>query len=674
MHAPVTSISARTQYRPDIDGLRAIAVLSVIAFHYGAPLPGGFTGVDVFFVISSFLITQQLYSGIQNGTFSILSFYDRRLKRILPALLVMLAAVLIVSRWLLMPGDYVSLAASSIAAAFGASNFYFLFNTGYFDQSAELLPQLHTWSLGVEEQFYLFWPLLLFAIAKACRRIDLVIGGVVIAGFVASLFWMDANPKEAFYLVAPRAWELAIGALLVFLPPLSRSFGEAATAVGLALIGFGFFVVRSEAFPGLAALYPCIGAALVIWPRASLTTTGEWLGVASPIGLISYSLYLWHWPAWVLFRIYANNEQPNSREAVAIFCITLAASIASFFLVERPLRLYPWRVTYPIKLGFISCLTLAAAGFFVKAADGFPSRISKDAYNMRSLNVMWDWKCPSSRQGNCVFGSPWDTATQHVLLWGDSHAEHLTAMLEPLALRANAAIMLVNGCPSILDGQTVKRFIPESPRYNESCRASNEATLRTLASSGIDTIVLASAWGWIAKNVDGASGKIDFDQGKSAVTAGMRTLLDRLSPLDRKIFVLTDNPPWPASPVACALTNSGLLRRACPDDLTFITQEQFRANEGWETSAFTSAADGHQNASIVPLGDNLCRSEKCTTAIDGEFLYRDNGHFRRNLSPDTTAKLADLLGLAAIFTNRSEASHTERPRGLGVTKSRTTLP
>jgi peptidoglycan/LPS O-acetylase OafA/YrhL len=234
---------------------------------------GGFTGVDVFFVISGFLITSILATEIENGTFSILGFYDRRIRRILPALIVMLAVTMLAGKFLLMPGDYKALAGSTAAAAFGASNFFFLGNTGYFDQAADLMPLLHTWSLAVEEQFYVIWPLLLFVTAKAGSRFKFaaIISALVIAGFVASIFRFNANPKAAFFMALPRAWELALGALLVFLPPLPRSIGETSTIVGLALTGAGFMLVSASSFPGVAALYPCIGAALVIWPRQEHT-------------------------------------------------------------------------------------------------------------------------------------------------------------------------------------------------------------------------------------------------------------------------------------------------------------------------------------------------------------------------------------------------------------------
>jgi peptidoglycan/LPS O-acetylase OafA/YrhL len=257
-------------YRSDIDGLRAISVLSVVAYHYRAPfpyfpLPGGFTGVDVFFVITGFLMTRILASEIDRGAFSLFAFYDRRVRRIMPALLVMLGTTLLAGRFLLMPGDYQVLAASTATAAFGASNFYFLEHTGYFDQIADLMPLLHTWSLAVEEQFYLLWPLLMIFITKG--RPSIQIATLTVIGFAVSLIWCAYDPKSAFYMSLPRAWELSLGALLVFLPRLPRIAGEFATCVGLGIIGSGFAIIEAAHLPGWAVLVPCIGAALVIWPR-----------------------------------------------------------------------------------------------------------------------------------------------------------------------------------------------------------------------------------------------------------------------------------------------------------------------------------------------------------------------------------------------------------------------
>jgi peptidoglycan/LPS O-acetylase OafA/YrhL len=216
MHGSLDRVEAAAKaiYRPDIDGLRAIAVLSVLAYHYRTPFPnfsliGGFTGVDVFFVISGFLITQILANEIKGGTFSVFAFYDRRIRRIAPALLVVLATTLLAGKFLLMPGDYKSLAASTATAVFGTSNFYFLFNTGYFDQVADLMPLLHTWSLAVEEQFYIVWPLLLPFLVGGRRSIytAAMIVVLVVLGLGASLIWFAIGPKSAFYMTIPRAWE-----------------------------------------------------------------------------------------------------------------------------------------------------------------------------------------------------------------------------------------------------------------------------------------------------------------------------------------------------------------------------------------------------------------------------------------------------------------------------------
>ena len=218
---------------------------------------GGFTGVDVFFVISGFLITQVLVAEIVAGTFSVVGFYDRRMRRILPALLIMLAAALLAGDLLLSPGDYISLAKSTAAAAFGVSNFFFEAHTGYFDQVADQLPLLHTWSLAVEEQFYLVWPLLLRGLRYLIKRtVVAAVAVIVIVGCAGSIAYFYHDSKSAFYLPLPRAWELSLGALLIFLPALPPLLGEIATVAGLALMAIGFVFISPSNFPGPAALLP----------------------------------------------------------------------------------------------------------------------------------------------------------------------------------------------------------------------------------------------------------------------------------------------------------------------------------------------------------------------------------------------------------------------------------
>jgi peptidoglycan/LPS O-acetylase OafA/YrhL len=657
MHAKVQVPSeavGRTAYRPDIDGLRAIAVLSVLAFHYGAPLPpewrlsGGFTGVDVFFVISGFLITSKLNDDIRAGTFSVLSFYDRRIRRILPALIVMLAATLLAGRFLLMPGDYKSLADSTATAAFGISNFYFLFNTGYFDQAAELLPLLHTWSLAVEEQFYVVWPILLFIAAKNRHRIAIatILASVLFLGFAASLIWFVANPKAAFFMAVPRAWELSIGAMLVFLSPLPRPLGEVATVAGLALVGAGFLMVTATSFPGPAALYPCAGAALVIWPRRGDSAAGRLLGYLRPIGLISYSLYLWHWPVWVFYRIYINGSVPRFREALALAVVSIAAATLSYFVVEKPVRRTRPLPAKTIQAGLFACGLIFIGSMYVASKDGMPSRISPNVYAMRSREVMWDWKCPReitlSNRTYCVLGAPWETSRKGIL-WGDSHAQHLAPLLDLIARERGMSVILEGGCPAAL-GKHVHRRWPENPSYQRDCSDIRLALRNILASERVEFVILASAWHTLATDDlyadDGRTGnKIDF------VRSGLAdTIADIASP-SRKVTVIT-NMTGPAVNLSeCVIANSsGLLRRPCPASQMRIDSKSIRAMFAPTNDALDSLA-----ANIIRPVDRMCDDADCLSIVNGEFLWMDYSHIRRNLSIQTDADLAVRLSLGSAF-------------------------
>ena len=297
-------------YRKDIDGLRCVAVTAVVLYHFGLSAPGGFVGVDVFFVISGYLITAQIAGDIEAQRFSLLTFYARRCKRILPALLVVCTACLLAGWFVLWPGDYKALAASVRYAAFGLANFYFLWNTGYFDQASDLLPMLHLWSLGVEEQFYFAWPaLLLLALPLGRRWLIALLLALIAISLGASINAVAADQKAAFYLPHLRAWELAIGGLLVFLPHMRLpSYAREILGAAAALLILGAIVMLTKAspFPGLSALPPVIGAALLIWHtmHGGSSAVSRLLSLAPAVfvGKISYSLYLWHWPVLVLFR------------------------------------------------------------------------------------------------------------------------------------------------------------------------------------------------------------------------------------------------------------------------------------------------------------------------------------------------------------------------------------
>ena len=310
-HSQLPSGNAQA-YRPDIDGLRAIAVLAVLLYHVGGfGLTGGFGGVDVFFVISGYLITTIIQREIESGTFSLLNFYERRIRRIFPALVAVTVVATLVSAMLLLPEDFKEYGKSLLNLMAISSNYYFMRKTGYFDAAASEKPLLHTWSLAVEEQFYIVFPLLLLVLSRFGRRA--VIAGLTalaFASFLASAATLENAPARAFFATPGRVWELLIGVLTAVMGPAlitSRLHREALAALGLALIGYGyFFYTDATPFPGPAALAFCLGAAFIIYAGTSggETLTARMLSspLVASIGLISYSVYLWHWPLIVFVR------------------------------------------------------------------------------------------------------------------------------------------------------------------------------------------------------------------------------------------------------------------------------------------------------------------------------------------------------------------------------------
>ena len=322
-----------TKYRKDIDGLRTIAVGSVCLSHAGfSGFAGGFIGVDIFFVISGFLITGILVQDAERGDFSILRFYERRARRILPALVFLIGVLFVAGYWLFPPWQYEALAKSAAATALFVSNFWFLESTGgYFGNAAEFEPLLHTWSLAVEEQFYIFFPLLIWALAGRSRA---TLGGVVlmsvVLSFVASIYATTRFPEENFYLLPTRAWELGLGALLAIGPVpaiRSRVLGEVLSWAAIVMMGLSIVILDGQSpFPGLNALAPCLATALLILVGHDQTTSVHRVLSTRPfvgIGLISYSLYLWHWPPLVIARTW--NSDLHLEPGIAAACLLSAS-------------------------------------------------------------------------------------------------------------------------------------------------------------------------------------------------------------------------------------------------------------------------------------------------------------------------------------------------------------
>ncbi len=328
--------STNYQYRPDIDGLRAIAVGTVVLFHAGICCSGGYIGVDVFFVISGFLITSLLLKDLDRGTFTFVGFWERRTRRIAPALFVVSAATLVAGWLLLLPVDLINLGRATASQAVFAANVFYWLDSGYFSAASDEKPLLHTWSLAVEEQFYFIAPVLLWALyhvkplrGRTSLLVLMTLG--IVSSFLVSVYGVARHPVAAFYLLPTRAWELLLGSLVATLPPIPsplnrRTVRDFAATTGFASILVPAFLYTKETpFPGVAALAPCLGTALLIWANGRTEGTAPTfiarLLSLNPIvfvGLISYSLYLWHWPLLAFATYYSPKLLPFSTRLLAV--------------------------------------------------------------------------------------------------------------------------------------------------------------------------------------------------------------------------------------------------------------------------------------------------------------------------------------------------------------------
>jgi peptidoglycan/LPS O-acetylase OafA/YrhL len=341
----MTSEPSTLRYRPEIDGLRAVAVLPVLLFHAGFGAPGGFAGVDVFFVISGYLIGSLILRDEETGGFQYVAFWTRRVRRLFPALAVVVMATIITGSFLLIPVHQMSLGDSVIAQSLLVANFHFWSQSGYFETASEFLPLLHTWSLAVEEQFYLFLPLLLVPALRAGRKPATVI---VLAVTLISLLWCcfttKRYPDAAFFLLPARVWELNFGVLLALVD--RRGFRSAwlnriGAPVGIMLIVGSYFLYDGNTpFPGIAALAPCLGTAIFLFTNSgSITATGRLLSnpVAVWVGKISYSLYLWHWPCLVFLR-YLTFSKPALWQTSAALLLSVLLAWMTWKWIEEPVR------------------------------------------------------------------------------------------------------------------------------------------------------------------------------------------------------------------------------------------------------------------------------------------------------------------------------------------------
>lgn len=517
------SHTGASAYRADIDGLRALAVIAVIAFHaFPRKLPGGFIGVDVFFVISGYLITGIILNSLINGKFSISEFYSRRIRRIFPALALVLIGTLFMGWAILSNLEYSQLGSHTVAGASFIANFVFWGEAGYFDRTASEKPLLHLWSLGVEEQFYIVWPLLVWAMWRTGRRFALTFILLGVISFLMSLYQTSVSPSAAFFSPLTRFWELLVGGYLATseakmgglssVRPHStgenREIAKASgphsavtsnwmSAIGLALIIFPMVTINGQSkFPGWWAGLPVAGTYLML--RAGKQS---WIGsqlLSNPVmvwlGLISFPLYLWHWPL-LSFAHFFFPTQLSKWVTVSAVAISLLLAWLTYVLLELPLRRWSTTRNRVAALSF-TMVSIAVCGAALWKSGGAPGRFPGTVDELASFR--YDYRA-DYREGSCFLRSdqtasefqscvePATAETKNlILLWGDSHAAHLYLGLRTnLGAENRIAQRTSHGCPPFIDYVSIQR---------KGCVDTNAEILKWAAINKPDVILIAAQW------------------------------------------------------------------------------------------------------------------------------------------------------------------------------------
>jgi peptidoglycan/LPS O-acetylase OafA/YrhL len=618
----------KMRYRSDIDGLRALAVLPVVFYHAGFGFPGGFVGVDVFFVISGYLITGILWRAYESGTFSLASFWERRIRRILPPLVLVLFASLIAGWLILLQEDFKLLGASTVAQSLFAANIHLWRESGYFQEPAELNPLLHTWSLAVEEQFYLLLPLL-FLIRRLSKPVLIVLLAAVAALSLAlSIYCSYRFPSANFYLLPTRAWELLCGSLLALSGQCltrGRWMNEGAGWLGLVLMaGSMFLYENSMRFPGLAALPPCVGSLMVIWSGGHGSSTVAKLLSIRPlvfIGLISYPLYLWHWPLLVFGKWWAmqwsgliSEGELSAGFRWSLVAVSIILATLSWRFIERPIRQRCWLRTRlgVFVFGVASLLFLCAVGAVVWKGNGYPDRFSQevrtfleaslDRGSFQASNLSID----DAKEGRFVaLGVDRGKKPADFLVWGDSHAKAMMPLLDQLA-REHA----LSG-----DGAARSSLTPlvgyEGYFFSEAGEL-NEVILRSILKQDIRNVILIANW----KNYMKKGGSPEM------LDRALHRTVNSAEAAGARFWVMHSVPTYPHDiPRALAAAT----RFGKPLEIAAADYRGYQEELDVERRAFV-AVDPSRVTLLDPSRWFRGTGDKTLVELDGKALYSDSNH------------------------------------------------
>ena len=632
---------AHLEYRPDIDGLRAIAVLAVVCFHVAPKrIVGGFVGVDIFFVISGYLISSIILSGLNSGKFSYREFYIRRIRRIFPALMLMFAACLIAGWYLLLPDEYRLLGKHTVASSLFAANFVLWSEAGYFDAQSSVKPYLHLWSLGVEEQFYIVWPLVLAALWKYSRAPLIWIVAGAIASFLLCVAVQTTSPTAAFYSPATRFWQLLVGVALAFAlarPAVGRGYsygvgsllfnrawiGHTLGWVGLVLLAGAIFLVDSQSsFPGIRAGIPTLGSALVLCagPDAHINRHVLSNRVMVAIGLISYPLYLWHWPL-LSFLNMLQPDGPERSSKLAAVALAFALATATYLLIEKPVRTPPFVKSRWLLGSAVACLMAGAVVYFggglaeqrgpwaiTRTPERFEQTAMQTAECLNRNAKIFQPRVLAERDF-CVGSAP---GPRDVVIVGDSHAARLFHGLKS-----------IDGTRSYLDigrGTCIpfERFDASWPDTGEflDCATTDANVLRHAADAGAKTVIVHAYF------LRAFTGGLRVVQ-PADFQAEARDTFARLSRAGKQVLVVLDAPVLPFEPAECVARPAFRAKVRSPCE---HSHSDWQARSRGVEATLRAATAGIANVRLFDPATVLCPNTHCMAVHDGDLLYSDTHH------------------------------------------------
>lgn len=604
-------------YRSDIDGLRAFAVTSVLIFHaFPSLIPGGFVGVDVFFVISGFLISGIIFRELETGSFSFSNFYARRVKRIFPALITVLTASYAFGWFFLFSDDFRRLGSHIFRATLFLSNFILWREAGYFDNAAETKPLLHLWSLGIEEQFYIVWPIILWAFWRfKAIRLPLI-ALLTIGSFAWNIYQSQVDLTHDFYSPLTRFWELSAGAwLALHLGRHPQAHQRANLISGLAvflLLAAVYVIDSKKAFPGGWALMPVLGAVLLIY--AGPTAWCNRVLFSNPamvwVGAISYPLYLWHWPALAFARI-VEGATPSVTVRLGAVAVSVLLAVVTFIWIEKPLR-FGWKGALRTPLLVLTLAFLGYVGLACKNAGGYPNRpvmqgrvqandgdIGHEAFHDYYAKNFFPCAdagvyAKSEKWGNLVrcFQTKRDQPIDLVMI-GDSHAEHLLLGISEALPHLNIAVYPRSELPFI-----------NSSEYTEIFESiSNDPQIKH--------VLLTSMWAVAPLNLEE---RVVFEN-------QLTRTIELLTSAGKNVVLTTDTPKFGFDPQRCKFSHPLSGQSNCDE-----SNESYLQVQSSYVPLMTSVVKRSSGVSLIRLDDLFCEGAVCRMAINGRILFRDNNH------------------------------------------------